>query len=41
MKQKTDLINRMFQKIGVILKRDGSDEHMVEGDGVANYTVPF
>ena len=40
-KQKTDLINRTFQKTGIILKKDGSDKHMVAVPGVDGYKVPF
>ena len=41
MKQRTDLINRMFQKTGIILKKNGSDKHMVKVAGVDDYKVPF
>ena len=41
MKCKTDLINRMFQKTGIILKKDGSDKELVKVDGIDDYKVPF
>ena len=41
MENKTDLINRMFQKTGIILKKDGSDKGLVKVDGIDDYKVPF
>ena len=41
LKTKTDLIHQMFQKTGFLIRKDGSDKHLIKVDGIDDYEPPF
>ena len=41
MKKRHVLINQMFSKCGIILRKDGSDKHLIKVGDVGDYEIPF